>query len=1110
MDFSAPYNQSTALEFLRNLLPNDFTASSGGAVDIGFTPQLIQNVTLLGTVPSLNDLKIYEVRHSSENDPRVTLSRESFRLLAKHSVRKALIFFITDSSPNYRFSLVTVDLDWKDGGRIKREYSNPRRQSFLLGPKAKVRTPQSFLETQGRVSDAKDLADRFSVEVVNKEFYKQIAKLFMQLTGGKMKMGNRTETFETTLELPSNHKPNPETLDSFLPFQEFAVRLIGRCIFCWFLRQKKTSNGKPLIPESMLSMEAVSGTPSYYHLILEKLFFEVLNKPREQRSGDVPDGSDDVPFLNGGLFDPHPEDFYHDGKWNGALKVPDEWLRELFGLLETYNFTIDENTPVDTELSVDPEMLGRIFENLLAEINPETGESARKHTGSYYTPREIVEYMVNESLTLYLKEKTVIDTDRLASLLSYGEEDGDLKASEKRAVIAALEQLKIIDPACGSGAFPLGILHKMVLVLQKVDPAAEQWLRSLLDSIPDVTAREVMRRKLEDDKDLWDYTRKLGAIRRSIYGVDIQPIGVEITKLRCFLSLVVDEKINDRKQNRGIEPLPNLEFKFVCANSLFSLPSAPARQQQQLFEDDAQITQLKNWRERYFVSSGKEKLVIENKFRAVQQVMFERGLQSWRSAQAEDTRAAKLAEWKPFSNERSEWFDPEWMFGVKDGFDIVIANPPYVRQEHIPYKEDIKDAYEVGSGTADLYCYFYELGWRLLKERGILTFITSNKYLRAAYGKKLKKLLKTKMIIHSLIDFGDSPVFEVTAYPSILVAQKGQAKDARFSGCTIETEEELINFSHTLQQKSIYQKQDDLPEDDAWNIETSEIAELKKKIEGTKSSTKRLEDYVGGDIFYGIKTGYQNAFVIDAAKREQLIKEDKHNAAIIKPYLRGKDIVPYATKESGLFLIFVPWHFPLHERSDVSGASLEAEKEFRKRYPALYKHLLQFKKPLVERNKQETGVRYEWYALQRCAASYPKAFDKPKIISPRFMIKPSFGYDTSGAYTNDACYFIPSEDLYLLGIINSNVAWYYLSEKCCSVQNDYSQIHIQFLSRVPIRIPSAEQKAAIEKKVKQILKKKSEGIETDTSDIENEMNQIVYEIYGLDDKERKFIGSLTS
>jgi hypothetical protein len=224
------------------------------------------------------------------------------------------------------------------------------------------------------------------------------------------------------------------------------------------------------------------------------------------------------------------------------------------------------------DLSIDPEMLGRIFENLLAEINPETEETARKATGSYYTPRNIVDYMVTESLKQYLVTRTGIDASLVTDLLSFEMEGSSLSEDDSRKVVAALEELRIIDPACGSGAFPMGVLQKMVLVLQKVDPDSKRWLASLLSNIPDTTAREMMRRKLENEHDMWDYTRKLGIIRKSIYGVDIQPIAVEIAKLRCFLSLIVDENVIDEKDNRNIEALPNLEFKFVCANSLVDVP----------------------------------------------------------------------------------------------------------------------------------------------------------------------------------------------------------------------------------------------------------------------------------------------------------------------------------------------------------------------------------------------------------------------------------------------------------------------------------------------------------------------------------------------------------
>ena len=233
-------------------------------------------------------------------------------------------------------------------------------------------------------------------------------------------------------------------------------------------------------------------------------------------------------------------------------------------------------------------MLGKIFENLLAEINPETGETARKSTGSYYTPRPIVEYMVDESLKQYLTTKTGISEDRLAVLLAYDIDKLDLQPAEVDKVIDALDTIKIIDPACGSGAFPMGILQKMILILQKLDPDSKKWLARQLERIPDKTLRG--RLKAENV----NYIRKLGIIRSAIYGVDIQSIAVEISKLRFFLSLVVDAKI--------VEPLPNLEFKFVAANSLIGLP-----QQNELFDDQEMIEKLKALRDQYFTAIGAEK-----------------------------------------------------------------------------------------------------------------------------------------------------------------------------------------------------------------------------------------------------------------------------------------------------------------------------------------------------------------------------------------------------------------------------------------------------------------------------------------------------------------------
>lgn len=646
MNFQQPYNRQLWIEFLdRDFLPEDFRVFTED-IPLEFEHEHIEKITKIGLVPSL-DLPLYEVQHESENDLRVSLSKGAFRLLASFGQKRALIIFISNRRKNYRFSLVTIDLKL-EGKKVKKEYSNPRRYSFFLGPDAKIHTPQQYLEQKGRIKDFDDLQKRFSVEVVNKEFYARIAELFTRLAGGKRGSGKKVlDARDGTLAYPGNDEQKRK---------EFAVRLIGRLVFCWFLKKKSSTKGVPLLPEEMLSTQAVAQNSLFYHSILEPLFFEVFNTPQEERSNKFrTEPWDTIPFLNGGLFSPHADDCYEPSftgvtKNINTLKVPDDWLLELFTVFETYNFTIDENTSIDVELSIDPEMLGRIFENLLAEINPETGETARKATGSYYTPRPIVEYMVDESLKQYLLTKTQLPEEKIAPLLSYSEEDPALKESEKEAIINALHQVKVIDPACGSGAFPMGILQKILLVLQKLDKDSQKWLEKLLSVVKDPLVVKELKRKVDQP----NYLHKLGIIRDCIYGVDIQPIAVEISKLRCFLSLIVDEKVQDSKPNRGIEPLPNLEFKFVCANTLIGLPKQ--NQDKMLigdvYEDHELIDELRKIREEYLNCYGKEKIRLENTFGQVQSKMFERMCKNNPQYQGE-SQTRLLSQWKPFFHEPS-------------------------------------------------------------------------------------------------------------------------------------------------------------------------------------------------------------------------------------------------------------------------------------------------------------------------------------------------------------------------------------------------------------------------------------------------------------------------
>lgn len=757
MDFKAKYNRTNFISFFRDsLLPEDFTQETE-LIALDFKSNYFNEVTYLGGCPSL-DLSVYEIRHSSEKDARVGLSRDAFKLISRYSTNNALILFVPDNPSNFRLSLVTIEpkLDEK-GIKILKEYSNPRRYSFALGEDAKTHTPEQYLIGFGRIADNTDLKKRFSVEVVNKEFYGQIAAMFSQLVGGKRRKGSKTIEFDRSLVLPSVAPENDQK------YKEFAVRLIGRTVFCWFLKKKKSGNGVPLIDDNVLSAHQADNTPNFYHARVEPLFFEILNTPLEKRKPEFRvKPFADIPFLNGGLFEPHTDDFYLNGQPNYALKIPDQWWKDFLDILETYNFTIDENTSIDIDLSVDPEMLGRIFENLLAEINPETGETARKATGSYYTPRPIVEYMVDQSLKQYLITKTGIEEAKFNTLLDYSNESSGLTTEEEKRVIEALNTIKILDPACGSGAFPMGMLQKMLLILQKVDHEATNSILQVLNEINDPTYREIIRQKLDaakvfDSDNLSNYARKLSVIQRSIYGVDIQPVAIDISKLRFFLSLVVDEVIQDDKPNRGVEALPNLEFKFVCANTLIPLPEPDSFER--MFGDAELVKGLEEIRNRYFTATNADKPKLKQLFEALQNKLYLFLTKNRDVLKNPNGRLQLLASWKPFAEDTTPWFDPKWMFGIETGFDVVIGNPPY----GIVYDLNIKSIYESNYSTFkrnnDIYVAFFERSIEILREKGNVILITPNTFLNGEYFKILRKYFREKTVILEVVDFKNSKIF---------------------------------------------------------------------------------------------------------------------------------------------------------------------------------------------------------------------------------------------------------------------------------------------------------------------------------------------------------------
>jgi hypothetical protein len=584
---------------------------------------------------------------------------------------------------------------------------------------------------------------------------------------------------------------------------------------------------------------------NYYNAILQNLFFATLNQKIEERKfakegsfqtnkGEhgvknlfryadlftIPEKEilelfKDIPFLNGGLFDcldklnDEGKTEYVDGFSRNPKKkaiVPDYTffgkeqevdLNEVYGtknkrytfrglinILESYKFTVAENTPLEEEIALDPELLGKVFENLLASYNPETQTTARKGTGSFYTPREIVNYMVEESLLEYLKQNVKNTCEnfetRLRELISYTETPNLFNREETKAIIEAINNCKILDPACGSGAFPMGILHTMVHILQKLDPQNQYWKelqrkKAIQETEQAFTIgdKEERAKRLAEINDVFennasDYGRKLYLIENCIYGIDIQPIAIQIAKLRFFISLVIDQKVNKSKENFGIRSLPNLETKFVAANTLIGLDKP-----QQLAIRNPNIEQkekeLKQVRHEYFTANTRKKKIDlqeqdEQLRKEIAQLLKADG---WQTNIAE-----QIASFDPYDqNHFANWFDPEWMFGneVKDGFDIVIGNPPYGAKVNDSEKNYFQLNYKtaktikgIQKGSLDTYTLFIELGHNICKKSGNLHYIVPISITSSDSVTGVHKLLEETCSLIKISSYAvrPEPVFE--------------------------------------------------------------------------------------------------------------------------------------------------------------------------------------------------------------------------------------------------------------------------------------------------------------------------------------------------------------
>ncbi|MDB5692860.1 MAG: hypothetical protein JWO81_1923, partial [Alphaproteobacteria bacterium] len=832
----------------------------------------------------------------------------------------------------------------------------------------------------------------------------------------------------------------------------------------------------------------------------------------------------------------------------------------LIDLFESYKFTVEENTPLEEEAALDPELLGKVFENLLASYNEDTKTTARNKSGSFYTPREVVDFMVDEALIAYLapvlapaspgglrprapafdlgpapgeltlrrpaavtsgsSEEDAAEA-RLRDLLSYSATGPAFTDAEANALVAAIERCRAIDPAVGSGAFPLGLLQKLVHVLSRLDPAGAKWkaanrapylqqietartIKSPTDrAIEEARARE----RLAAFDASWpegfhaEYARKLYLIEGCLHGVDIQPIAVQIAKLRCFISLAVEQEVAEDQPNRGVLALPNLELKFVAANAL-----GLVGQGQAVLNSDETRSIEADWRDTaqqlFSARDRRVKRTLKQRFESLR----ERLAASLIADGMPEGEAALMARWDPFdANSAAGFFSPEWMFGLGDHtggcFDLALANPPYVRQEKIESylvdgraanpKRQLAANYATAAGTADLLVYFFERAVQLLKPGGAVAFITSNKWYRAAYGTKLRAWLSAETRLRAVIDFGDAEVFEAIAYPTIVVAQKRTTRRApepteTFRALNWAQGEAPNGFSARFATEAFAMPQAALLST-GWQLEPQGKRDLLARL---RAGGRPLGEWCGGRFYYGIKTGLNEAFVIDGAKRAQLIASDPNSAAMIKPYLGGRDVKRWVPNRPDKWLIFVPWHFPLHDDEGIVGPSARAEREFKAQYPAVFNHLLSFKEELSRRAASEVGVRYEWYALQRYRPTYWREFAKPKIVYPDIYEHQSFAYDTTGSFGANTTYFIPTDERWLTAALNSSTIEWFYRQISTSIRGGYLRAFSEVMQQVPIPAPTPEQEVLITIAVDAILA----GAQP-RAPLESLLNAFVYELF---------------
>ena len=1093
------YNREAWQQLLHDIFLNNVSFWRSPK-EVKANSRLAKSALNLGKI-SLSDgeaLAIYEVELSDKVD--IERNRAGIRDMLTKDWRDmgyagAFLFCYRKNESVLRFSYVSETWGFNRNGVYEKLSTNTKRYTYLLGEGRGCRTA---IEQFGVLKNSKlalsDVTAAFSVEALTKQFYKDLYEWYQWAVDPA-----------SGVYFPNNTSTEADDREDI---ETKIIRLITRIMFVWFIKQKE------LVPNKIFDVDfletilkgfdpnsAVVG--NYYNAILQNLFFGTLNRAIEDEQGnkrkfatnvkkdiktlyryaemftisedEVIKLFSEVPFLNGGLFEcldktktidgveqsynydgfSRNDKKFADGRYRNRAVVPNilffEPEKGLISILSRYNFTIEENSPEEQQVALDPELLGKVFENLLGAYNPETKETARNQSGSFYTPREIVNYMVDESLISYLG-----NTAFVRSLFSPEFVYDKTKEADYKTIAEKLKSIKILDPACGSGAFPMGLLNRMIDILCHITP----------------------------DENI--YEMKLAIIENCIYGSDIQSIAAQITKLRFFISLICNCEKDATKPNFGIPTLPNLETKFVAANSLIAKKKQESHnlfENQEIEPTKKELTEIRH--EHFSAKTAYRKSTLREKDKQLREKLAKL-LEQDNDFAPED--AKQLAAWNPYDqNAVAEFFDPAWMFGVNDGFDIVIGNPPYIQlqnnggelaQLYAPCN------YKTYARTGDIYCLFYERGYQLLKPNGHLCYITSNKWMRAGYGEKTREFFAKNTNPILLIDFAGVKIFEsATVDTNILLFAKAANEHKTLCAVTNKQNKDSVkNLSVFVQQSGSVCE---FSNSDSWVILSPIEQSIKRKIEAVGTPLKDWDIQIN----YGIKTGFNDAFIINTEKRDEILSncqtedERKRTAELIRPILRGRDIKRYGYNWANLWLI-----------NTHNGIRGKLERVHIEDNPAIKAHLDQYWDKISKRaDKGDTP-----YNLRNCA--YLEDFSKPKIMYPNMTKYIPFYFDEKNFLQNDKSFMITGKHIaYLTAFLNSSIFKFCFLDKFPELQGGTRELRKIFFDKIPVLKVSDKENEIFKSLITDIQDdyKKEKAILID---------ERLFELYGLSKEERITIG----